>query len=170
MDPEAPIRERFKISLSSSFDVFEEVPLESKSGKRVRCDILLLVRDFKRDLFFAIEIKSKKPAQAKIYRDTYRQALEYVGAAGFLEGYGHFKVDYAFIFHDHGYNYLDIKRNCKDMDLIEQYFMMKGIDMAFNSMDVGHIVAFNGKFIFQLGSNEVWSEKRGFGSEILRRI
>lgn len=81
MDSEAPIRNEVRDALKESFEIWEEVWVDTPSGK-IRPDLICVPRDPEyRDLVFGFEVKN--PTHALNFQDwakVFKQASDYVGA------------------------------------------------------------------------------------------
>lgn len=170
MDPEAPLHKELLSKIAPFFQVWEEVSLAAKNGGIVRADLLFIEDKFNFPFAVAIEIKSKQPKQPKNYRDTFLQALNYIGADRIDERVPAYPVKFAMVFQRRDRWSLNIN----NVEFINQNIIdsiqMDALELAFNSFCVGHIVHDNNELSLRLCHNKLWSSRKGWSEELRRRI
>ena len=171
MDPEAPIRRHLADLLKTTFNVYQEVQLVTIDQQCIRCDLLLKPLDHDIGTIFAVEIKSVKPKQPKNYRDTFFQAYKYVGAVvsrGELSGE---KVGCALICQERTTLRAVAGQSLQMTQELLDSIMNDGIELSFNSLDVGRIEIDQRNVIsFMFSWNRMWCSKKSWSAEYYRRF
>lgn len=169
MDPEAPIRKVLLSKLTQHFRAWEEVPLISKEGRQVRADLLLVEDRIASPFAVAIEIKSQPPKQPKNYRDTFLQALDYVGADLVDQRIPKCPIRFAMVYQQRRRWKFRVGANeTIDEEKISS-IEMDAIELVFNPFHVGLVLCDDRGIGFYLGAR-LWSSQKGWGGELDRRL
>lgn len=169
MDPEREIRNALVRGLSPYFEVLEEVSLLTRSNEKVRADLLLSTTVGSSAITIAVEIKSQPPKQPKNYRDTFYQAYQYVEALTADQRLPERGINFALIRQDRPKDFWTTSTPNPEYFKVQASSEMDGIEMAFNTLEVGCLMFNDSKPEFRFGPNCAWNQKDGWKEEFYRR-
>jgi hypothetical protein len=159
LDIEAPVRAKVRSAFGGDFQCFEEVDLETSSG-RVRADLVLVsVVDTDYPFALAVEVKSHQNDNAGKLKECLFQASKYVGAitSKHLGTHGKLKIAAACIFPAPKYIW-----SCDKTETACASQLLTGIMFAFDAFKVGTIDVNEMRSKINFGPNQLWASNNGF--------
>ncbi len=169
LDIERGVRAKVIEILDPFFTCYEEVNLVTRSGDKVRADVLAVsFKNCSKPLAFAIEVKCHANDEPGKFKDSVFQASRYVQASvapkqnAKLLG---LQIDAALVFPAPNYHWYGVPSENDGRE-----YILTGIAFLAERWNVGRLVQQKNDWEIVFGTNDAWSKKKGWMGQAKSRF